>query len=932
MSVWPFGQSSSAADINRVLENYFTLLEQIDIPAGDVPDPEHLPPSLFADSKSKNKNSAKKKRMHSPDESESDNEEMHSDDTHNGLTPSDLDSASIDTLLGEAELLNELSRQNNKLLDFICYGFFYRKESGSTEPQRVSNLQYLVEELLYCCDNIDVPTDDGDQQPRPVDPAVAAERANPGGVEPYNIADLSRQTTNASESEKDHEDEEDNPNGKYLARATLIAEIFAADIWLISDALIKHIPYLESIWGLITHPKFTSEKSPLVAIFIKINQNLLFTRQDEYLQFVRGHTTLVDDMLNHIDISLLMDFLLKLIGSDRIDAPTGIIDMLTEQGIVAKLLDFLDNERYPSDTQAYVGDFLKAIIAISANAPIDDVSVGPNDITRELASPESIERLTNIMIKERGPALNIAVSVVIELIRKNNSDYDQINLLATTLRDNKPTSRDPIYLGYLLKKFTQELTGLFQIILDIEFDDSVQQRQNQLGETFKPLGFERFKIVELIAELLHCSNMGLMNSKRAESIAIKRDKYRRRFLRNEHTMADHMHRLSINEADHENAVASTTTTHEYDDDDDDNITNSNSTTTTTPNANDATSDENGNINDEGALASGSNSRSNSQQMRLDAELEKFLQENDNDDCQEVDESFEIPYVKSTQNDKLRKSPTIGDFYKITLYDNYIIPKILVLFLRYPWNNFWHNVIFDIIQQIFNGRMDFSYNSFLVYSLFDIKGSRQFNNIEPGPKNEKMDIDDFKITTDFILKGYQNSYKFYDKQNMNLGYMGHLVLIAEEVVKFSKLYKVELISPDIFTCLQDEDWQYYSEEVLNDTRMMYSKILGGGTYVEDSNGNIIPQLPDATYNADTIAPGAQPEDNQGEDDATNGINGDDNMGGGLVNVEELEEQLSTESDLHFKLKQMLISRSRTAVDEANEKKGVIILGPPPDASA
>lgn len=915
MSVWPFGQNSSSADINKVLENYFTILEHLDIPRDEIKDDESFPPSLFlADKK-------KKKRMHSPDGSESD------DIT---LTASDLDSSSIDTLLGESELLNELSRQNNKLLDFICYGFFYKTGSG----ERVSNLQYLVEELVYCCDNIEIDNDNGDEKPKTVSPGVAAERANPGGIEPYNIADLSRQTTESSQGggDNDEADEGDNANAKYLARATLIAEIFAADIWLISESLMKHIDYLEVIWNLVNHPKFTSEKSPLVAIFIKINQNLLFTRQDEYLQFVLGHKTLVDDMLKHIDISMLMDFLLKLIGSDRIDAPTGVIDMLTEQGLVSKLLNFLDNEKYSSDTQAYVGDFLKAIIAISANAPIDDVSVGPNDITRELASPESIERLTNIMIKERGAALNIAVSVVIELIRKNNSDYDQINLLATTLRENKPTSRDPIYLGYLLKKFTQELTELFQIILDVEFDDSIQQRENQLGETFKPLGFERFKIVELIAELLHCSNMGLMNSKRAESIAIKRDKYRSRFLKHEHTVADHLHRLSINESagpdDKLSKIkGSSSVVSQVDHDEhDDNITNGNSTTS---NDNGVASDENGNINEE-ALASASNSRSNSQQMQIDAELEEFLQENDNDDCEEVDESFEIPYVKTTQNDKLRKSPTIGDFYKITLFDNYIIPKILVLFLRYPWNNFWHNVIFDIIQQIFNGRMDFSYNSFLVYSLFDIKGSYQFNNIEPGPQDPKMDIENFKITTDFILKGYQNSYKFYDKKNMNLGYMGHLVLIAEEVVKFSKLYKVELISPDIFTCLQDEDWQYYSEEVLNDTRMMYSKILGGGTYVEDSNGNIIPQLPDSTYNADSVANGTSAEDNQGENDDSNGINGDDNMGGGLVNVEELEEQLSTESDLHFKLKQMLISRSRTDIDEANEKKGVIILGPPDGA--
>lgn len=28
-----------------------------------------------------------------------------------------------------------------------------------------------------------------------------------------------------------------------------------------------------------------------------------------------------------------------------------------------------------------------------------------------------------------------------------------------------------------------------------------------------------------------------------------------------------------------------------------------------------------------------------------------------------------------------------------------------LFFEYPWNNFLHNVIYDLLQQTFNGRMD-----------------------------------------------------------------------------------------------------------------------------------------------------------------------------------------------------------------------------------
>lgn len=41
--------------------------------------------------------------------------------------------------------------------------------------------------------------------------------------------------------------------------------------------------------------------------------------------------------------------------------------------------------------------------------------------------------------------------------------------------------------------------------------------------TIEPLGFERFKICELIAELLHCSNMTLLNEPSAYDIVRERD-------------------------------------------------------------------------------------------------------------------------------------------------------------------------------------------------------------------------------------------------------------------------------------------------------------------------------------------------------------------------------------------------------------------------
>ncbi|QLQ80053.1 hypothetical protein HG537_0D00530 [Torulaspora globosa] len=882
MSFWPFGQNLNNSNVNKILDEYFSVLRSL----------EKSNPAVAASVQRNFSSNSEETGSRGPDEissvdlNESNGVESRSEsecesstvssgiDLQEGdivVTIQTLNSSYIERLLEEPELLNELTRQNSNLLDFICFGFFYDSKSNL----KVQHLDYLIDEMLDCMDK------------------ASDEVSGDNGQSVLKVDNVEEEGKNSNDDSAENSDSENNEQ-KYLGRANLISEIFSLDIWLITESLIKDDANLSKIWCILKHPNLRSENSSLVPIFLKINLNLLNSRKDQYLNFIRSKNDLVDDMLKHVDISTLMDFLLKCIATDKIEAPTGIIELVEDQELIPKCLQFLDDPKYGPDIQACAGDFLKALIAISANAPLDDMSIGPNCLTRQLASLDSIKKFVDIIVKRRGSALNITVSIVIELIRKNNSDYDQVNLLTTTLEANPPSNRDPIYLGYMLRHFAESLPSLFQIILDGEKDTNKCLLENQLHERFQPLGFERFKIVELIAELLHCSNMGLMNSKKAVRIAYERDNARAQL---EVRLQDALEDLRIE--DRTNGDHTDQTDHGNKDDA--------QRSKTDGQNNDNGYDKNNYDNEvnENALVP-ENGEAEYQLSYATANSQV-----DNDD-EEIDESFEIPYVNENQNLKLRKNPTIGDLFKIKLYDTQVLPKIIELFLSHPWNNFWHNVIFDIIQQIFNGRMDFSYNSFLVYSLFNLSGSRKFMPKEVAGVTE---IKDFSLTKDFILQGYQNSYTFYEKKHTNLGYMGHLVLIAEEVVKFSKLYKVELISPDIYETLNDQSWRFYAEDVLNDTRLMYSKILGGGNYVDDGNGNIIPHLPQAP---------AQTGDPQGADES-----GSELKAGELINVERLEEQLglATESDLHEKLRDLLIANSQSEIDKKNKANGVIILGPP-----
>lgn len=162
---------------------------------------------------------------------------------------------------------------------------------------------------------------------------------------------------------------------------------------------------------------------------------------------------------------------------------------------------------------------MKAIITISANATTQDQTViGPNELTRQLVSDEC----TTILIKNMlsgGNALTVGVGIIIEVIRKNNSDYDLDNQVGP-----EPRTTDPIYLGSLLRQFATHVPDFMHLIR------SAGARKPGLktafGKEIQPLGFDRFKTCELMAELLHCSNMALLNERGSDAQIKHRDEER----------------------------------------------------------------------------------------------------------------------------------------------------------------------------------------------------------------------------------------------------------------------------------------------------------------------------------------------------------------------------------------------------------------------
>jgi SIT4-associating protein SAP185/190 len=144
-----------------------------------------------------------------------------------------------------------------------------------------------------------------------------------------------------------------------------------------------------------------------------------------------------------------------------------------------------------------------------------------------------MESLITSMLHGGNP-LTVGVGIVIEVIRKNNSDYDPEN---GHNPDAPPTNHDPIYLGTLLRMFAKHVPDFMELILSSKHTvtDGEKTRVTERGKLssawgteIEPLGFDRFKTCELMAELLHCSNMGLLNERGGEEFIRQRDAERDR--------------------------------------------------------------------------------------------------------------------------------------------------------------------------------------------------------------------------------------------------------------------------------------------------------------------------------------------------------------------------------------------------------------------
>ncbi|KAG8844295.1 hypothetical protein FRB91_002716 [Serendipita sp. 411] len=347
----------------------------------------------------------------------------------------------------------------------------------------------------------------------------------------------------------------------------IAAEVLCSDIdEFVDGTLANDNALLRNFWDRGMRSPPSPDDSVLMSHFCKVFVAFLTRKPHEIFSFIRSQTSALKDMLRHIEMPQVGDVLLKILLLDREPTKAPVVEWFCEQQLMKLLVQNLSAEHGAAVHQSTL-ELIKNIILMSSFTPTPgrkEASVlSSNKLSRNLVSPSNSElvisqlfpninphssssdqtpssRLSNSQtdIENQVSSIMSTASIIMELIRKNNSDYFE-QYLFLRAREHLMSVQE----GMLAQRSADEPVDDFKPVLEAAMEDIMakcglvnlgalisaicdhlhvfQERLRKplsladpipstAGPTI-PLTFERLRICELYGELLHYSNMLLPN-------------------------------------------------------------------------------------------------------------------------------------------------------------------------------------------------------------------------------------------------------------------------------------------------------------------------------------------------------------------------------------------------------------------------------------
>ncbi|KAJ3197224.1 hypothetical protein HK101_005254 [Irineochytrium annulatum] len=184
------------------------------------------------------------------------------------------------------------------------------------------------------------------------------------------------------------------------------------------------------------------------------------------------------------------------------------------------------------------------------------------------------------------------------------------------------------------------------------------------------------------------------------------------------------------------------------------------------------------------------------------------------------------------------SSTVSDELSVVtdrFVDSKILPMCLDLFFEYPWNNFLHSVVYDMIAKVFN-TYSFTSTANLRPAPSETEPNPPVGLFTPAEERLKRVKDSvYKLVISILFQGKLtekitsaqrlNDYQVEQPKGVRLGYMGHLTYISDEVCKLIDKCAADF-DGDIKDLILAEEWQEYLSGVLRETKERDRQPLGG----------------------------------------------------------------------------------------------------------
>jgi SIT4-associating protein SAP185/190 len=200
----------------------------------------------------------------------------------------DKGDVSLEELLDESDLIQELKQHNTKLIEYL------REET-------------VLEKLL---EYVTAPK---------LEP-VAAEQPEEQSDDSAIGKELS--LTGNREGVEDKDADKEKKRNRY---AYVSAEILSSDNWSICETLMEEQRLLRKFWNFV---KLPPPLDPLQAsYFTKVNESLFDKKTEEMLELFKSLDGIVKNMLQHVDSPMIMDLLLKIVSLEKAEGGQGILEV-----------------------------------------------------------------------------------------------------------------------------------------------------------------------------------------------------------------------------------------------------------------------------------------------------------------------------------------------------------------------------------------------------------------------------------------------------------------------------------------------------------------------------------------------------------------------------------------------------------------------------